>query len=134
MDDVILRQLWMKCLPANMATSLASNVSRSNLDELAEAADKIQELSDRSCIHEPDVLSKFVEKLELIVPKVSSKPGDVLVLRNNQAFLLKIEIKFAIIIRCMDMMPRNVNQAANTPKLTHSFLRETSPPGSKGDD
>ncbi|VUZ44406.1 unnamed protein product [Hymenolepis diminuta] len=66
----------MKCLSANMATCLASNVSRSNLDELAETADKIQELSDRSCVHAPDVLTKVVEKLELLVPEVSSRPDD----------------------------------------------------------
>ncbi|VUZ43913.1 unnamed protein product, partial [Hymenolepis diminuta] len=45
-DDVILRQLWMRCLPANMATCLATNVNRGNLDELAEAADKIRELTE----------------------------------------------------------------------------------------
>ncbi|VUZ46364.1 unnamed protein product [Hymenolepis diminuta] len=40
----------MKCSPANMATCLATSVNRGNLDELAEAADKIQELSNRPCV------------------------------------------------------------------------------------
>ncbi|VUZ47511.1 unnamed protein product [Hymenolepis diminuta] len=45
-DDAIMRQLWMKCPSVNMATCLAVNVNKNNLDELAESADKIQELSD----------------------------------------------------------------------------------------
>ncbi|VUZ41001.1 unnamed protein product [Hymenolepis diminuta] len=59
---MILRQLWMKCLPANMATCPASNVSRINLEELAEAADKTQEFADRSCVEAPGVLTKLVGK------------------------------------------------------------------------
>ncbi|VUZ56582.1 unnamed protein product, partial [Hymenolepis diminuta] len=87
-DDVILRQLWIKRLPANMATCLAINVNRGNLDELAEAADKIQELSDGPCVQavetptpnrvitqQSDVLTKLLEKLELLVPNVSSQSG-----------------------------------------------------------
>ncbi|VUZ50070.1 unnamed protein product, partial [Hymenolepis diminuta] len=77
-----------RCLPANMTTCLATNVNRGNLDELAEAADKIQELSDRPCIQavetptpnrvttqQSDVLTKLLEKLELFVPNISSQSG-----------------------------------------------------------
>ncbi|KAM3182019.1 hypothetical protein ACTXT7_013235 [Hymenolepis weldensis] len=65
-----------------MATCLASNVSRSNLDELAETADKIQEFSDRSYVHAPPHCTtarcpdKLLEKLELLVSNLSSQPGD----------------------------------------------------------
>ncbi|VUZ40853.1 unnamed protein product [Hymenolepis diminuta] len=86
--EVILRQLWMKCLPANMTKCLATSVNRGNLDELAETADKVQELSDRPCVQavetpipnrvttqQPDVLTKLLEKLELLVPNISSQSG-----------------------------------------------------------
>ncbi|KAM3184011.1 hypothetical protein ACTXT7_009219 [Hymenolepis weldensis] len=72
-----------------MATCLATNVNRSNLDELAEAEDKIQELSGRPCIYamgtptpsrvttqQSDVLTKPLEKLELLVPNVFSQHGN----------------------------------------------------------
>ncbi|KAM3186428.1 hypothetical protein ACTXT7_004322 [Hymenolepis weldensis] len=71
-----------------MAICLASNVDRSNLDELAEAADKIQEFADRPYVHavgtsttnllkaqQPDVLAKLLEKLELLVTNAPSQSG-----------------------------------------------------------
>ncbi|VDL61792.1 unnamed protein product [Hymenolepis diminuta] len=87
-DDVILRQLWMKCLPTNMAAYLTTSINRGNLEELAEAADKIQELFERPCVQavetptpnrvttqQSDVLTKLLEKLELLMPNISSQSG-----------------------------------------------------------
>ncbi|VUZ47299.1 unnamed protein product [Hymenolepis diminuta] len=50
-DPLWAKSGQMKCLPVNMATCLANNVNRSNLDELPEAESKIQELSGRPCVH-----------------------------------------------------------------------------------
>ncbi|VDL63087.1 unnamed protein product [Hymenolepis diminuta] len=49
-DDVILRLLWMMRLSVNVATYLATYVNGRNLDELAESADKIQELGILACV------------------------------------------------------------------------------------
>ncbi|VUZ55044.1 unnamed protein product [Hymenolepis diminuta] len=49
-DDVIVRQIWIKCLPVNMTICLAASVKTSSFDELADSTDQIQELSDRPCV------------------------------------------------------------------------------------
>nr|CDS26817.1 hypothetical protein HmN_000699200 [Hymenolepis microstoma] len=51
LDDPILRQLWMECLPANMTGCLATRTHRTTLDELAEVADWIQELYVQPRVH-----------------------------------------------------------------------------------
>ncbi|KAM3187481.1 hypothetical protein ACTXT7_002196 [Hymenolepis weldensis] len=69
-----------------MATCLATNANRNSLDELAELADQIQELSDRPFVYavrtptlahvttqQPDVLTKVLEILKLLAPNVSSQ-------------------------------------------------------------
>ncbi|VUZ50774.1 unnamed protein product [Hymenolepis diminuta] len=79
-DNIILRQLSMKCLPANMATCLATSINRSSLGKLAEMTDKIQELYDRPRVHaveasvpsppplqQPDVLTRLLQKIESLM-------------------------------------------------------------------
>lgn len=50
-DNTILRQLSMKCLPANMAACLTTSINRSSLGKLAKMTDKIQELYDLPRAH-----------------------------------------------------------------------------------
>ncbi|KAM3173837.1 hypothetical protein ACTXT7_011769 [Hymenolepis weldensis] len=59
-----------------MVTCLPTNANRSSLDELAESADIIQEFSDWPCVYAPDVLTKLLEKLDLLVLNISSQPGN----------------------------------------------------------
>nr|CUU99349.1 hypothetical transcript [Hymenolepis microstoma]CUU99350.1 hypothetical transcript [Hymenolepis microstoma] len=47
----MLRYLWMKCLPANMAACLATRTYRTNLDILAGVADRTQELYVQPRVH-----------------------------------------------------------------------------------
>nr|CDS26272.1 gag pol polyprotein [Hymenolepis microstoma]CUU99106.1 gag pol polyprotein [Hymenolepis microstoma] len=49
LDDSILRHLWIKCLPVNMVACLATRTYSSNLYELAEVADRIQEICSTTC-------------------------------------------------------------------------------------
>nr|CDS34342.1 gag pol polyprotein [Hymenolepis microstoma] len=51
LNDTVLRQLWMKCLSANMAACHAIRNYCFNLEELAEVADRIQELYIQPCAH-----------------------------------------------------------------------------------
>lgn len=64
--------------PVNMAACLATSTYRSSLDELAEAADRIQELYDLQRVYavetpvpslatpqKPDALIRLMEKIEL---------------------------------------------------------------------
>nr|CDS32523.1 gag pol polyprotein [Hymenolepis microstoma] len=53
LDDEIIKELWMKCLPVNMASILTTSTLQENLDKFAEQQDAI---TDR------------LEKLELLVP------------------------------------------------------------------
>ncbi|VUZ48094.1 unnamed protein product [Hymenolepis diminuta] len=62
-DDVKLSLLWVKRFPVNMATCLATYVNGSNLDELAESADKIQELGGLACVHAMLLHSSLMSRL-----------------------------------------------------------------------
>ncbi|CAI2737112.1 unnamed protein product [Dicrocoelium dendriticum] len=42
-DDSVLRQLWLKCLPSNTTAILAVSADDLSLDKLAETADKVHE-------------------------------------------------------------------------------------------
>lgn len=44
LDDSILRQLWIKCLPANTTAILAASSEKVSLEILADTADKIHEV------------------------------------------------------------------------------------------
>ena len=77
-DDTILQQLWMRCLPSHMAACLANCSDKCDLEELAEEADKIQECYDRHPLfqlvqpkpcptpQETDTLAKILAKLDTL--------------------------------------------------------------------
>nr|CUU00336.1 hypothetical transcript [Hymenolepis microstoma] len=72
LDDLGLRELWMKCLPANSSACLATRTCRTSLDDLAEVADRNQVLYVRSTLHsaETPIPSPSIPKL----PEILTKP------------------------------------------------------------
>ena len=56
-NDNLLRHVWLKALPTNLATILQVYSSRSTLDELAETADRIHNYSTPAIAHLPPVTS-----------------------------------------------------------------------------
>ena len=88
-DDTILQQLWMRCLPSHMAACLASCSDNCDLEELAEKADRMQEFYDRPPLfqlaqpkpspskpQETDTLAKIMAKLDMLGCKSSPPKGE----------------------------------------------------------
>ncbi|VUZ46105.1 unnamed protein product [Hymenolepis diminuta] len=111
-DDTILRQSWMKFLPVQMATCLATSTNRASLDELPETADKIQELyaGSRICAVEnpapspatpqqSDVLTRLLQKIESLC---QTSPNLLAAAPQNP------EIKSATITGHAEAAPRSV--------------------------
>nr|CUU00299.1 hypothetical transcript [Hymenolepis microstoma] len=88
LDDKILKELWMDCLPVNKVPFLINSPYQDDLDKLAEVADRIHNFHERPGINgiktpapaiittqQPDVVTPRLEKLELLVITISSCYG-----------------------------------------------------------
>ena len=87
LDDMILRQLWCKCLPANTNAILSTQEDGTTLEKLAAMADKVHECffkaasgsvnavsNDTQSVSLLQTIADRMSQLELTVAAISSRP------------------------------------------------------------
>nr|CUU99214.1 hypothetical transcript [Hymenolepis microstoma] len=128
--DSILQQLWINCLPVNMAACLVASTYRNALNKLIEAEDGIQQLYFLPCVQavETPILSPITpQQLDILTKLLQKKESNLAnIFESRDVSSSEPRSQFNYYHRTHGDDARKCQSGHNCPKVVTPTQRETS--------